>query len=118
MRTVTIDVHGEPWEVPYGFGAAYKRAIQREAKDLAKGRPGNVIHALQSVLGLVGYTASISAISDWDLRKRTETMVYCANVHARASDNPLPRHPRPKWMPEPWQGPPRGFGEPGPTALD
>ena len=42
---------------------------------------------------------------------RVEAVVYAATEHARASDNPVQRHPRPSWLPErAWQGPERGEG--------
>jgi hypothetical protein len=63
------------------------------------------------LLALVGYHATIAQVADWDLRRRVEAVIYAATEHARASDNPVQRHPRPIWLPEQsWQGPERGEG--------
>lgn len=106
MRTTTIEVLGEPWDVPRGFGAEYSRQVKEDLALAGKGKPGEVIGRIRDCLELIGYTASTETIADWPLRKRVEAVVYALNVHLRASDNPIPRHPRPDWFPaEPWQGP-------------
>lgn len=109
-RFTKIRVLGETWSVPRGFGRAYARA----AKDdlalaiAAKPKPGEVIGSIIDLLALIGYHATIEQVADWDLRKRVEAVVYAATEYARASDNPIQRHPRPSWLPkDPWQGPPR-----------
>lgn len=119
-KNTTITVCGERWDVPRGFGAVYRRVALAELAILAKGKPGKVIDEIETILRLVGYTASREAIADWPLRKRVEAQVYCANVYARASDNPVQRHPKPSWLPDPWQGPWTGkgaFAGPTPTEI-
>jgi hypothetical protein len=101
-KTTTITVAGERWDVPRGFGAEYRRRALMHAH-------GDVQHeasVLSDLLLLVGYEASAETIAAWPLRKRVEAEVYAANVHARAGDNPVQRHPALSWLPEPWQGPP------------
>lgn len=104
-KTTRITVHGETWDVPRGFGREYKRLAKLDLELAGKGKPGEVIGLIQDMLGLIGYTASIATIAEWPLRQRVEAVAYAANVHARASDNPLPRHPKPRWLPTPWCGP-------------
>jgi hypothetical protein len=116
----TITVHGERWDVPRGFGAQYRARAKDEDVDLRVGRPGKVIHAIATMLMLVGYEASTAAISDWPRRKRVEAFVYAMNEHLRASDNHIQAHPCPAWLPEPWRGPMKGDGVfcgPSPTVL-
>lgn len=120
QRTTTITVLGERWDVPRGFGALYRRAARDQLAALAKGRPGEVIGGLRSIMRLVGYEASIATVADWPLRKRLEAEIYCATEYARASDNPVRRHPKPAWLPVPWQGPWAGegaFAGPTPTVV-
>lgn len=105
---------------PRGFGASYRRIAQLQAELIAKGKPGEVIGMIRDVLGLIGYEASISDVADWDAQKRVEAHAYAYNVHARASDNPIQRHPKPPWLPEPWEGPTRsvlGVESAGPTVV-
>lgn len=112
LRKTTITVAGERWDVPFGFGREYQRIA-------ALGSEG-----IRDVLELIGYTAPEEEIAAWPLRKQVEASVYAANVHARASDNILPAHPRPRWFPpEPWGGPHQGesdsiWGGPGPTPIN
>jgi hypothetical protein len=87
------------WVVPFGFGAAYKRCAS------SKGDPRKLAETIRDILSLVGYAADVDAILAWPLLKRVEAEVYCASVHMRASDNPVPVPPRPEWMGEPWKGP-------------
>jgi hypothetical protein len=120
MKTTTVTVNGERWEVPRGFGAAYLREARGDLALAAKGKPGQIIERVQSVLGLIGYHATVEEIADWPLQKRVEAVVYGGNVHLRASDNPIQRHPKPSWLPEPWRGPEVGdgvFQSPGPTPV-
>jgi hypothetical protein len=106
-RTTKILVNGETWRVPRGFGRAYARTAKDDLALARAGKPGEVISTVIDLLALVGYTATIEQVADWDLRKRVEAVVYAATEHARASDNPVQRHPRPSWLPDrPWQGPP------------
>jgi hypothetical protein len=106
-RTTTIRVLGETWRVPRGFGRAYARAARDDLALARAVKPGQVIGTVIDLLGLIGYTATIAQVADWDLRRRVEAVVFAATEHARASDNPVQRHPRPSWLPErPWQGPP------------
>ena len=79
---------------PRGFGAAYRRTAQEPAS----------AEELRSLLGLVGYEASLEAIAGWKLLRRVQAEVHATYEHLRASDNSVPRHPRPDWMPEPWKG--------------
>jgi len=121
MKTTVVTVNGERWEVPRGFGAAYLREARGDLKLAAKGRPGQIIERIQGVLGLIGYDASVEEIANWPLQKRVEAVIYGGNVHARASDNPIQRHPKPAWLPDPWRGPDVGEGvfrqSPGPTPV-
>jgi hypothetical protein len=84
------------WNVPRGFGVQY-RAVARE---VAMGR----YKGTRDLLGLVGYDVSAEVVATWSMREHVEAIVYALNVHARASDNPLRKHPRPAWLPQPWQG--------------
>lgn len=95
LRTVVIRVNRETWHVPFGFGAAYARCAGAEL----------ATETTRDILELVGYTADLTAIATWPLRKRVDAEVYCASVHMRASDNPTPVPPRPDWMGEAWRGP-------------
>ena len=79
---------------PRGFGAAYRRTAKEPAPP----------ETLSSLLSLIGYEATGEAIANWSLVRRVQGEVHAVNVHLRASDNALQRHPRPDWMPEPWQG--------------
>lgn len=112
MKTTRIKVNGEVWEVPRGFGREYVRIAAHEAVSPASG--------LDDLLGLVGYTSNAEVIG-WPLRRRVEASVYAANVHLRASDNPIQKHPKPSWFPDAWAGPPRGGGGlydgPSPTLI-
>lgn len=105
-RSTTIRVLDETWRVPRGFGAAYRRVLKDHFEWIAAGKPGKIISEVIDLLGLVGYTATAEQVADWDLRKRIEAVIYAANTYLRASDNPIPRYPRPSWLPDPWQGPP------------
>lgn len=110
MKTTMIMVEGKHWYVPRGFGRAYCEVANDPA-------PADV---LSDILALVGYEAKEADIKAWDLRRRIEAQVYAANEHLRASDNPIQRHPRPEWLPEPWRGTDRGdgaFAGPGGTPL-
>jgi hypothetical protein len=107
QRTTTIHVLNETWRVPRGFGAAYRRVLKDHFALIAAGEPGKLISEVVDLLALVGYEATREQVADWDLRKRVEDVIYAATEHARASDNPIPRHSRPSWLPEqPWKGPP------------
>lgn len=111
MRTTKIRVLNETWRVPRGFGAVYRRVLRDHFALIAAGEPGKLISEVIDLLSLVGYHATIEQVASWDLRRRVEAVVYAANEHARASDNPIQRCPRPSWLPErPWQGPDRGEG--------
>jgi hypothetical protein len=127
-RTTTITVNGERWKVPRGFGVEYKRLVALELDLVAAGKPGEVIDGLIDLMLLIGYAPTREAVADWPLRKRVEAVAYAANVHLRASDNPIRRHPELPWLPKPWQGPPadlshiradlRGaFAGPTPTEI-
>ena len=107
QRTTTIRVLKETWRVPRGFGAAYRRVLKDHFALIAAGEPGKLISEVIDPLALVGYDATTGQVADWDLRRRVEAVIYAATEHARASDNPVQRHPRPSWLPErAWQGPP------------
>jgi len=106
-RTTSIRVNGETWRVPRGFGKAYLRTAKDDLALARAAKPGQVIGTIIDLLALVGYSATVSQVADWDLRKRVEAVVYAATEHLRASDNPGPRHPKLAWLPDrPWQGPP------------
>lgn len=121
IRTTKIRVLGETWRVPRGFGRVYARSVKEDLALIAAGKPGEVIGGIIDVLALVGYTATVEQVADWDLRRRTEASIYAATEYARASDNPVQRHPRPSWLPaQPWQGPWSGegaFAGPSPTPI-
>ena len=106
-RTTMISVNGESWKVPRGFGAAYRRVLKDHFMLIAAGTPGKLISEVIDLLALIGYEATVDQVADWDLRKRVEAVIYAATEYARASDNPVQRHPRPSWLPDqPWKGPP------------
>lgn len=110
-KTTSIRVLGETWRVPRGFGRIYADTVKHDLALARAAKPGEVIGTVIDLLGLIGYTATIEQVADWDLRRRVEAVVYAATEHARASDNPVQRHPRPSWLPErSWQGPERGEG--------
>lgn len=120
MKTTEIVVLGEKWQVPRGFGSAYRREARGDLALAAKARPGEIIERIRSVLGLIGYDVSVEEVAEWPLRKRVEAVIYGGNVHLRASDNPIQRHPKPEWLPEPWRGVEVGegvFAGSGPTVL-
>lgn len=123
MKTTTIRLGRETtWEVPRGFGKEYLRIAKLDqelpVRDAAEG--------LIELLGLVGYTATVAEVMQWPLFHRVQANVYAANIHMRASDNAVPRHPKPEWFPEPWAGPDTGpseddegiFHSPPPTHLN
>lgn len=120
-RTTKVRVLDETWCVPRGFGAAYRRVLRDHFALIAAGEPGKLIFEVIDLLALVGYHAAVDQVAAWDLRKRVEAVVYAATEHARASDNPVPRHPRLSWLPaRPWQGPAHGeglFAGPGGTPI-
>ena len=104
-RTTVIRVLGETWRVPRGFGAAYARAAKYDLALALAAKPGLVIGTIIDLLALVGYEATIEQVADWDLRRRVEAVVWASTEALRASDNPIQRHPRLRWLPEhPWQG--------------
>lgn len=106
--TTTIRVRGETWQVPRGFGVEYLRHAELDGDH----------RVLVDLLALIGYAATEEQIAGWNLRRRVEASVYAANVHARASDNPIPRHPPLAWLPDPWKGPWAGEGAfSGPTGT-
>ena len=105
-RTTQIRVLKETWRVPRGFGAVYRRVLKDHFKLIAAGEPGKLISEVIDLLALIGYEATVEQVADWDLRKRVEAVIYAATEYARASDNPIQRHPRLSWLPEPWKGPP------------
>ena len=107
QRTTEIRVLKETWDVPRGFGAVYRRTLKDHFVLIAAGKPGTLISEVIDLLALIGYSATREQVAEWNLRKRVEAVIYAATEHARASDNPVPRHPRPIWLPEqPWKGPP------------
>ncbi len=111
MLTTKIRVLDETWRVPRGFGAVYRRVLRDHFALIAAGEPGKFISEVIDLLALVGYHTTVEQVAGWDLRRRVEAVVYAANAHARASDNPIQRYPRPSWLPErPWQGPDLGKG--------
>jgi len=110
-RVTKIRVFDETWDVPRGFGATYRRVIRGHRTLIAAGDLGRLSSEVIDGLGLIGYHVTPEQVSSWDLHRRVEAVVYAVTEHARASDNPVPRHPRPSWLPEhPWQGPERGEG--------
>jgi hypothetical protein len=118
-RTTAIRVLDKTWHVPRGFGRVYARVAKDDLSRVGTGKPGAEIATVIDLLALVGYHATVEQVADWDLRRRVEAIVYAATEYARASDNPVQRHPRPSWLPaRPWQGPERGKGAfAGPTGT-
>ena len=120
-RVTKIKVLDETWRVPRGFGRASARAAKDDLARARAAKPGEVIGTVIDLLALVGYHATIEQVADWDLRRRVEAVIYAATEHARASDNPIQRHPRPSWLPvDPWKGPQCGEGVflgPGGTPI-
>lgn len=114
--TTTIIVLGERWEVPRGFGAAYRLEVFEQMRHFRAGRPSYMIDDVIDVMLLVGFAPTRSAVYEWPLRKRVEAIVYCADVALRSSGNILRPHvairaggnirPHPplSWLPEPWCG--------------
>lgn len=119
--TTAIRILGETWRVPRGFGRVYARAAKDDLAMVRRGKPGAMISSVIDLLALVGYAVTLKQVVDWDLRKRVEAVVYAATEYARASDNPVQRHPRPSWLTEdPWRGPERNIGVwrgPTPTLI-
>jgi hypothetical protein len=105
QRTTKIRVLDETWRVPRGFGRMYARVAKDDLEWIPAGKPSKISSVID-LLALVGYAATVEQVADWDLRRRVEAVVYAATEYARASDNPVQRHPRPSWLPNPWQGPP------------
>jgi hypothetical protein len=116
-----IRINGQTWFVPRGFGLAYARAAKQDLALVGAGKPGQVIGTVVDLLALIGYAATNDQVACWDLRRRVEAVVYASTVHARASDNPVRRHPRPAWLPaRAWRGPNVGDGVwagPGGTPI-
>lgn len=108
-KTVRVRVGNVIWKVPRGFGREY-RETARDDLEIAARNPGQVITMVIDLLALIGYEATREQVATWDLHRRVEAVVYARNVHARASDNPIQRHPKPRWLPDPWLGPYRGEG--------
>lgn len=109
MRSPTTKIHvlEEIWHVPRGFGAAYRRVLRDHLARQTAGEPDELISAAIDLLALIGYHATVEQVTGWNLRKRVEAIVYAGLEYARASDNPVPRHPRPDWLPmQPWKGAP------------
>jgi len=119
-KTIEVKTPFGKLTAPRGFGANYRRIAARHAELIGKGKPGEVIGAIRDVLGLIGFEVSIEDVAEWDAQRRVEAHAYAYNVHARASDNPIPRHPKLPWLPEPWRGPARlifGSESAGPTVI-
>ena len=106
--TIVFGGESETWKVPRGFGAEYKREAARQFERIATHKPGEIIDLVIDFMSLIGYEPTRDAVAGWNLRKRVEAVVYSANVHARASDNPIRRHPDLPWLRDlkPWRGPP------------
>jgi hypothetical protein len=80
------------FDAPLGFRSKYRTV----AKDMAQPQ------ILSDILGLIGYDATPDDIKGWPDAKRVQLEVYACNVHLRASDNILRKHPKPEWLPEAW----------------
>jgi len=83
MRKNSITVHGEQWDVPFGFGREYMRTVKGEAHHLADGKPGLVIEIIRNQLELIGYTASVETISNWPRPEDNLTRIGAANAPPR-----------------------------------
>lgn len=120
MKTVKVKTRFGELTAPRGFGANYRRIAEHHAQLIGEKKPGALIGSIRDALGLIGFEASVSDVANWDAQKRIEAHAYAYNEHARASDNPIPRHPKLPWLPEPWEGPPRklfGVESAGPTVV-
>jgi len=82
----------ENYTAPLGFRSKYLTCL----KDMASPR------VLSDILGLVGYDVDPITVEGWSREKRVQLEVYACNVHARASDNIIRKHPKPAWLPESW----------------
>jgi hypothetical protein len=128
-KTTTIRAFGDAWRVPRGFGRAYRTVARDHERWLAAGKPGKISDEVVDLIELIGYTATHEEVAEWNARRRVEACVWAATEYARASDNPVQRHPRPSWLTQdPWRGPPvdvsrvradlRGaFAGPTPTPI-
>lgn len=69
-KTVEISIAGNLWQVPYGFGKAYKEAhLQKQtAKDISR------------LLALVAVPVQPEEIISWPYKKRLEAFVWASNV--------------------------------------
>lgn len=107
QRTTKVRVsQNETWRVPRGFGTVYRRVLKDHFELLAAGERGKIDDEVIDLLALVGYAVTVDQVASWDLRRRVEAVVYAGTEHLRASDNPIPRYPRPSWLPkDPWRGP-------------
>ena len=121
-KTTTIRAFGDAWRVPRGFGRVYRDVAHDHMQWLSQGKPGKVTDDVIAVIELVGYTATRDQVAEWNARQRVEACVWAATEYARASDNPVQRHPRPAWLrQDPWKGPERGKGVwqgPSPTLIE
>lgn len=106
--STAIRVDGQTWFVPRGFGTWYKAYAKGELTP----------SCIRDCIELIGYTASDKEIEYWGKLKRVQAIVYAVNVHLRASDNPIRRHPKPDWITvDPWKGSSDTIN-PKPTSLD
>lgn len=97
--------------IPKGFRTVYLRTLDNPAPPVV----------LVDILALVGIGATEAQVAAWPLSKQVEAQVWAATEHARASDNPVPRHPKPSWVPQPWCGKPsRGefWDSSNPTPIE
>ena len=117
---VMIKVNGEDWAVPRGFGRIYAHTARQFSRWLGAGDARRVVRHVSDAMGLVGYDVASGALLKWTVRQCVEAYIFAVYEYANASDNPVRRHPRPGWLPEPWRGPAWGrgaFAGPGPTPL-
>ena len=84
---------GPNYTAPLGFRSKYQTC----SKDMASPQ------VLSDILGLVGYDVNPKDVKEWPREKRIQLEVYACNVHLRASDNIIRKHPKPAWLPESWE---------------
>lgn len=121
-KTTKILVNSCVWHVPRGFGRVYRDFAHDELELAGLLHIPTIIGQIRRTLERVGYTASTATITNWPLRQRVEARVWASIEHARASDNPIPRHPPLPWLEKlkPWQGAWQGegaFAGPTPTEI-
>lgn len=87
--TVTVRMGDEDWQVPRGFGAAYRRVWGDMAEP----------DVLSDMLILLDIHVAAERIEAMTERARIDAEVWAAQTILWVNDNPVPRPPMPAWMP-------------------